>query len=59
MRFLLAFHITLVIKNKKINLMYIYHLLIHNLHVDTCTYNNYKYPQILHWQMTGSIFFDV
>lgn len=58
MRFLLAFHITLVIKNKKINLMYIYGLLIHNLHIDTCTYN-YKYPQILHWQMTGSIFFDV
>lgn len=37
MRFLLAFHITLVIKDKII-LMYIYHILTHNLHTDAYTY---------------------
>lgn len=47
MRFLLAFRITLVIKNK-IVLMYIYHILIYNLHSDAHTYihttiNTHKY----------------
>lgn len=54
-----TFHITLVIRTK-INLIYIYHILIDNLHIDTYTYN-YKYPQynIGRWQKAFSLMSDI